>query len=62
MDTNKDELQIKVVFSILSQGKLKGLRHRDAFLLITFIIIAVVVIAIVFYLILIKRHINDKTN
>ena len=37
---------------------LKGLRHRDAFFLIVFIIIA----TIAFYLTSVKRHINDKTN
>ena len=37
---------------------LKGLRHRDAFLLIVFTNIA----TIAFYLTSVKRHINDKTN
>ena len=49
---------------------LKGLRHRDTFLLIIFIIIAIIIIiiitiiiiAIVFYLTSVKIHINDKTN
>ena len=43
MDTNREELQIKVVFSSLCQGVLKGLRDRDAFLLIAFIIIAIII-------------------
>ena len=66
MDTNQEELQIKVVFSSLCQGILKGLRHKDAFLLIDFIIIAIIIfiiiITIVFYLTLFKIHINDNTN
>ena len=45
---------------------LKGLRHRDTFLLIIFIIIAIIIIiiiiTIIFYLPSVKRHINDKTN
>ena len=44
---------------------LKGLRLRDAFLLIIFIIIAIIIIiiiTIIFYLPSVKRHINDKTN
>ena len=66
MDTNREELQIKAVFSSLCQGILKGLRHKDAFLLIDFIIIAItiiiIIITIVFYLTLFKIHINDNTN
>ena len=63
MDTNEEEFQIKVVFSSLCQGMLKGLRHKDAFLLIIFLIIAIIsIITSVFYLTLFKRHINDKTN
>ena len=66
MDNNQEELQIKVVFSSLCQGILKGLRHKDAFLLIDFIIIAItiiiIIITIVFYLTLFKIHINDNTN
>ena len=68
MDTNQEELQIKAVFSSLCQGILKGLRHKDAFLLIDFIIIAItiiiiiIIITIVFYLTLFKIHINDNTN
>ena len=61
MDTNREVLQIKVVFSSLCQGILKDLRHIYAFLLIIFIIIAVI-ITIVFYLTSVKVQINDKTN
>ena len=43
MDTNGEELQIKVVFSSLCQGLPKDLRDRDAFLLIAFIMIAIVI-------------------
>ena len=37
--------------------------HRDAFLLIIYIIIAIIIIiTLVFYCTSVKRHINDKTN
>ena len=64
MDAYQEELQIKVVFSGLCQGILKGFRHRDAFLLIIFIIIAIIIIVIptFFCLTSVKRHMNDKTN
>ena len=65
MDAYQEELQIKVVFSGLCQGILKGFRHRDAFLLIIFIIIAIIIIIVIptfFCLTSVKRHINDKTN
>ena len=66
MDTNRGELQTKVVFSSSCQDMLKGFRHRDTFLLIIFIIIAIIIIiiiiTIVFYLTSVKIHINDKTN
>ena len=62
MVTNWEELQSKVVFSSLYQSMFKELRYRDAFLLNIFIVIAIIVITIVFYLTLVKRHINDKTN
>ena len=42
MDTNEEEFQIKVVFSSLCQVMLKGLRHKDAFLHIIFLIIALI--------------------
>ena len=64
MDTNRGKLQIKVVFSSSCQDMLKGLGHRDAFLLIIFVIIAIIIIiiTIIFYLTSVKIHINDKTN
>ena len=68
MDTNRGKLQIKVVFSSSCQDMLKGLRHRDAFLPIIFIIIAIIIIiiiiiiTIVFYLTSVKIHAYDKTN
>ena len=67
MDTNRGELQTKVVFSSSCQDMLKGFGHRDTFLLIIFIIIAIIIIiiiiiTIVFYLTSVKIHINDKTN
>ena len=62
MDTNQEELQIKVVFLSLFQGMLKSLRRRDAFLLIIFVIIDITIITIAFYLTSVKVHINDKTN
>ena len=62
MDTNQEELQIKVVFLSLFQGMLKSLRRRDAFLLIIFVIIDITIITIAFYLTSIKVYINDKTN
>ena len=40
---------------------LKGLRHRDVFLIIIFIIIAII-ITIIFYLTSVKRHINHRTK
>ena len=49
MDTNQEELQIKVVFLSLFQGMLKSLRRRDAFLLIIFVIIDITIITIAFY-------------
>ena len=66
MDTNRRELQIKVVFSSSCQDMFKGLRHRDAFLLIIFIVIAItitiIIITFAFYLTSVKIRINDKTN
>ena len=66
METNRGELQIKVVFSSSCHDMLKGLRYRDDFLFIVFIIIAIIIIiiiiTIVFYLTSVKIHINDKTN
>ena len=62
MDTNQEELQIKVVFLSLFQGMLKSLRRREAFLLIIFVIIDITIITIAFYLTSIKVYINDKTN
>ena len=62
IDTNQEELQIKVGFSSLCQGMLKDFRHRDAFWLIIFNIIAFIIIVVVCYLTLAKIHINDKTN
>ena len=53
MDTNREELQIKVVFSSLCQGLLKGFEDRDAFLLIAFIIIAIINIIIITIIIII---------
>ena len=53
MDTNREELQIKVVFSSLCQGLLKGFEDRDAFLLIAFIIIAIINIIIIITIIII---------
>ena len=47
MDTNRGELQFKVVFSSSYQDMLKGLRHRDTFLLIIFIMIAIIIIIII---------------
>ena len=49
MDTNGEELQIKVVFPSLCRGMLEGLRHRDAFLLIAYFIIAIIVIMDKYY-------------
>ena len=63
METNRGELQIKVVFSSSCHDMLKGLRYRDDFLFIVFIIIAIIIIiTIVFYLTSVKIHINDNTN
>ena len=53
MDTNREELQMKVVFSSLYQGLLKGLRDRDAFLLIAFIIIAIIIIITIIIIVII---------
>ena len=39
MDTNGEELQIKVVFPSLCQGMLEGLRHRDAYHCLLFILL-----------------------
>ena len=62
IDTNQEELQIKVGFSSLCQGMLKDLRHREVFLLIIFIFIAFIIIIVVCDLTLAKIHMNDKTN
>ena len=62
MDTNQEELQIKVVFLSLFQGMLKSLRRREAFLLIIFVIIDITIITIAFYLTSVRVRINDKTN
>ena len=66
MGANREDLQIKVVFSGSCQDMLKSLRHRDTFLLIIFIIIVIIIIiiivTIVFYLTSVKIHIKDKTN
>ena len=58
---------MKVVFSSSCQDMLKGLSHRDTFLLIIFIIIAIIIIIIIittitFYLTSVKIHINDNTT
>ena len=62
MDTNRNQkLQIKGVFLSLCKDMLKGLRRRDAFLLIIFIIIAIIIniiITIAFYLTSVEIHIN----
>ena len=39
MDTNGEELQIKVVFPSLCQGMLEGLRHGDAYHCLLFILL-----------------------
>ena len=62
VDTNRNQkLQIKGVFLSLCKDMLKGLRRRDAFLLIIFIIIAIIIniiITIAFYLTSVEIHIN----
>ena len=62
MDTNREELQIKVVFSSLCQGLLKGLRDRDAFLLIAFIIVIITIIITIFIIIIIIVIINQQDH
>ena len=48
MDTNREELQIKVVFSSLWQGLL--------IILLLIIIIVIIIITIIVYLTLVKIH------